>query len=452
MSPARLQGRGSGSGARSGSARLARLGLAALGIAALGLTSCSAPGSGLPGEAEKIAELRLHPSGPRGAWFEDGFANGAALSYATANRVCGISGNVVVEYQLSPAGESIVLARSIERGDVIWQIAGALCDEDSVATGQGDEGGAAAVLVRMPEPQDDAGTPGGDHLTSIPPEVPDAGSGWQLRRIENGAKLRSIDLETDTVLASVIPASGDPAGGASPAGAPLVVFSGEHLIGYVDGERAWDFDLPANPAITPLADGVIGIQSGLDDRLIALDGRTGDTLLDLDTSDLEETRWASDGYVVRINQSDPEYAFYDLTGAEVERTKGVSQYPFAPRQLDGVTFTLADHVAAGRVVGVAADGSPALFQSQGQKNYSRTQQIKELPDSILSVRGVSASGGLFLYGTDTGFEVIDSTGATVASSAYLSGAGATGGAEVDVVDGRIVAHSGAMTLIYSPVS
>lgn len=338
-----------------------------------GCTSAVAPAA-LP----EAAERSLHPVGDEGHWFDDRYADGVEYAYATPNLVCGIAGNIVVEVQQGPAYGSTVLARYLPRGEVAWEMDNARCEagsvtEDSVVASITQEGVRKTSLVEVT-----TGTPTAD-----------------------------LSPKGERADVSLVTRIGD---------AFVLTQGGEALIGLRDGAEQWSVPFPPGAVPTALDEGFIGILDGLGDQLMVVDGKTGEIVLSRAVDRPAWITWASDGYVQKINESDPEYAFFDLTGAEVDRTLGISHYRFVPSPNDEILFPLADHIAAGRVVGVSASGVPSLFQDDHQKDFTQTGEIPELPDSIIMLQAVSKDGSLlFFTAPDDTMTMIDSAGTQVFS-------------------------------------
>ncbi len=359
---------------------------AALGLGLI-LSGCSA-GFGIGAATSEFDTARLHPHGPSGAWFSDDYADGVTKTFATSDTLCGIATpvtanaattpdiapaidpNIAIVSVTGPDRGSYVEARRLGDGAMLWQRAGFNCVEGALLDG--------FALVTSSDPA--AGGP---------------------------AEL--IDPLTGSTAVAII--ADERIGRASQLGRAddlRVIDAGERLIGVKsDGGIAWTFANDFANSIETLDDGYFAL-IGPNERLAVLDGRTGTLRTELSGLGITDVTWASDGYVVRINQSDPEYAFYDLDGEEVGRTVKKSQYSFVPQPSKGVTFTIEDHMKAGRAVGVNETGDIVLWQTSEQKDRSRSGDIR-LPDSIISLGGVSASGDTLLFhdqATD-GFVLID---------------------------------------------
>ena len=326
-----------------------------------------------PAALPEAAELSLHPVGDEGHWFHDRYAAGVEYAYATPNVVCGIAGNIVVEVQTGPAYGSSVLARYLPRGEVAWEMDDARCEAGSVTDG--------SVVV--------SASTGDMRETSLVDAV-------------TGTQAADLALKGERADVGLVTRVGDQF---------VLTRGGEALIGLRNGVEEWSVPLPPGAEPTALDDGFIGILDGLGDQLMVVDGKTGEIVLNRAVERPDWITWASDGYVQKINESDPEYAFFDLTGAEVDRTLKEAQYRFTPSPNDGITFPIADHIAAGRVVGVSASGVPSLFQDEHQKNFTQAGEVTELPDSIIMLQAVSQDGSLlFFTAPDDTMTMIDSTG------------------------------------------
>lgn len=370
---------------------------------ALLLAGCTSGASEAP--PSDLTQLELHPVGDPGRWFDNGYADGVVATYATANTVCGIADDLVIEMQAGPNNGSRVLARPLAGGDVRWEADDARCTPGAILDG-------SALIARS--------------WTSEPD--------WQIVDAATGETTSDLALENERSSVKLVAQIED-----------LLVLSNAEgaLSGFRGGAPVWTTMVPANATITPLDDGHLGVLDGLDDRLVIVDGSSGDTVLEQDVERADGITWASDGYVERINQSDPEYAFFDVSGTEVDRTVGSSQYRFVPSPESGITFPVADHVAAGGVVGVSADGIPSLFQDQRQRDFTPEGSI-ELPDSIIALRGISADGALLLFRTDAdGLIFVDGTGAEVFTWPIASG-------ELRIEAGLLVVESGPTTQVLLP--
>ncbi|UOQ57559.1 hypothetical protein MUN78_01555 [Leucobacter allii] len=451
---------------RSGRRRLR--GFAGLVAVAL-LTGCAAgPGSG--GEDlnsdEAIAALgeTMHPSGDPGAWFWDAYANGLAGAYSTSDDVCGIGrelppdlesddvpGDIVVEARESP-GSPRVVGRSLSGGAVMWEVPGscregAVVGDTVVVSGFGGANARGSTLVstrtgraimQLPRP-DDSAQPG----DAVPIRWGAAEDG-----ILDPAAPRLYAVGSDTIM-SVSPPD--------PGAAELEAADPGADPGLPTGTLNWATAIGAEPEAVPLGDGMIGVTHRLNDRIQILDGTSGEIAVDTAVEDVHALTWLSDGYMLRENESDPAYAFYDLDGAEVERTVGDSQYGFAPGPGQGITYTIADQLAGGTTVGVDAAGRPALIEDDDRKNRLRGATVgeRDLPDSIIGLRSVSRDGSLLLFSGESGAEpplpgvesgravVIDQRGERVIEWPLAEQG-------VSVVAGYLLARDGASTHVLLP--
>ena len=384
--------------------RSARTALTALVAATLLLAGCTSADTNAA-EAHTSGPP-LSPVGDAGAWFSDAYARGVAGSYATSNRVCGIAGGWVIEAQSEPDLSTTILARDPLTNRVAWK-----AEQMSCASG-----GAIA-----------------DEVVAVP------ANGSEIRVLDaaTGAERSRYPLPRAYAGALPVTTAGD-----------VRVFDipSYGIAGLTASGEAWHLTTDARAAFTALSDGHLGIDDAVGHRARIVDGRTGDVVAEFEYDDSAGSlTWASDGYVLRINHSDPEYAFFDLTGREIDRTTGSSQYTFVPAPRDGVLFPIADHLVHGRDVGIDATGRIALFQDERQRDFTRAGSV-ELPSSIISLRGVSADDELLLFPNDAGngYRVIDANGATV----WDWGAGASSGAHV--VAGYIVITSGSSTQVLLP--
>ena len=338
------------------------------------VTGCAA-GAPQP-TAPGTPQLELHPVGDPGRWFDDRYAGGVDYAYATPNVVCGIAGNMVVEMQEGPAYGNSVLARYLPRGEVAREMDDARCETGSVT--------ADSVVASV--------TQEGVRKTS-------------LIEVATGTPTADLSPKGERVNVSLVTRIDDQF---------VLALDGEALIGLRDGAEQRSVPLPPGAEATTLAKGCLGVLDGLGDQMMMVAGKAGALVLSHTVERPDWITWASDGYVQKINESDPEYAFFDLTGAEVDRTLGKSQYRFVPSPNDEILFPLADHIAAGRVVGVSASGVPSLFQDDHQKDFTPAGEIPELPDSIIMLQAVSTDGSLlFFTAPDDTMTMIDSAGKRV---------------------------------------
>lgn|GEM_PF-7005445 len=83
-------------------------------------------------------------------------------------------------------------------------------------------------------------------------------------------------------------------------------------------------------------------------------------------------------------------------------------------------------------MGVGADGVPALFQDERQRDFTRAGRVEELPDSIISLQALSADGSVLAFrNARDGVVLIDPHGAPIADWPAPSG-------ELRVEAGRLV--------------
>lgn len=393
---------------------------AALASALLGLVlaGCTAGGSTDDTKLPPEASLRLHPHGDAGQWLDPVYAKGIGSQYVTMNEVCAVTRELVVEVQRGPMGEPTVMARSLQGGGVHWQLEDSDCRP-------------GALL-----PADPQATEARARSNSV---VVRTGEEWRLLDPVSGVERGQLPAEKDTAgVAGIEPLAW--------AGSLLVVQSGSELVG-IDGQKeAWRLSIPARAEVTVLADGHAGITDFQGSQVSVVDLETGKTTMSTAVPDAHWITWASDGYVQKVQETDPEYAFFDLEGREVDRTKGVSQYRFVPGPAQGVTLPVADHRRAGTVVGVSGQGVPALFADERQRDFTRAGAVEELPDSIISLQGVSLDGSLLMFDRDPeGLTILDDEGSEVAAWPLPTG-------EQSIESGRIVIRgdSGTWVLLPSP--
>lgn len=368
-----------GSGARGNRGRR-RLAVAAL-VMALAGTAAVAGCAPAPPKPEPGTPSKLHPVGDPGSWAKDTYAGWKGDTYATPNTVCGISGDVVIEFEkAADLRDHRVVARSLADSRTLWAVTNARCSVGSV-------GKSEALIGAAP-----AGSYGNLEWRTVVPST--------------GKQIQSVTFSERATTASRLTEVG---------GVTVYVVDGSGLVGMSAGKEVWRTKIEGNATATALADGAIGLSPGLQKELRVIDGATGKELHTAAVEKHGEIAWASDGYSSLINQSDPAYAFFDVHGTEVDRTKGISQYGFVPRPREGITFPVRDHIAAGRVVGVAADGTPALFQDARQRDFTAAGAVPDLPDSIISLAGLSANGKVLFFTpySASGLAAIDPTGKTI---------------------------------------
>jgi len=352
--------------------------LALAGLAsALLLSGCTA--GGIAPDLPDKADIQLHPVGDPGLWFDNDYSRGVSDIYATPNTVCGITDGVIVEVEEVPGSGSRVIARVLPGDRIAWEMTDSRCSAGSTLDGTVvvSPSGAGSGTVNL------VNVATGDVEQSIQREYGGADA-RQIARVEN---LRILSL------------------------------SDELLVG-LDGDGiAWTITEPQGNELTPLGDGHIAISDSVEGWIRIIDGKTGEETLPRTNMDVHEITWASDGYVLGVNESDPEYAFFDLQGEEVDRTVGESQFGFFPRPEEGLTFPLEDHIEAGTVTGVDATGTPAVFSSDtGHGVFLRGGKLDESQVDLLWSQGVSADGSLVLsYSDGDGFAIYDVHGEAIAS-------------------------------------
>ncbi len=362
--------------------------------AVLGLTlSACTDDPDLPPEAQ----VQLTPHGDEGAWLTDAYAAGFVAQYATANEVCAVTEDMAIEVERGVGGDSTVMGRQLRGGQLLWQIDDATCGQGALLPGDPDSSVPAASAATVV-----VGTQWQSGMRA-----------WSLVDPATGTERQALGLGPEVASAQPV----------AWAGTRVVVRTGdEDLVGLdmgtgeKKGSEVWRSPVAAGSEVTVLVDDLLGVTNQRGKRIIVLDLGSGEERLSTAVTRPDWITWASDGYVEKIQETDPEYAFVDLDGREVDRTTGVSQYPFVPDPREGVTFPLPDHRQAGTVVGVSADGTPALVQDERQSDFTRSGEIAELPDSLIMLQGVSADGSLLLFpGTPDGLVLIDDAGEQVAT-------------------------------------
>ena len=396
--------------------------LASIGVAAL-LAGCATSAISSDEPSAATINVTLHPTGDSGSWFDSAYAAGVGGLYSTAANVCDITPTSTLEYISGPNGATHVQARSLTTGEILWEQPNAMCGAQAIA-----------------------------HDVALISEGLGSNRSWVLADPTSGAAIERLPIAANVSLAHVVAHSdglwitvedntlaayadsstAESSGGSRSSDAPA-------------GTEMWRAELGDNAQATELSDGAIGVLSGLDQTLEIYDSKTGE--LRDERSDVKTgwATWASDGYVLKINESDPEYAFYDLDGTELGRTEGESQYRFVPQAGAGVLFSIDDHMDAGTVVGVSADGVPALYEGANRKNFTQLGKVSELPDSIISLLGVSTDGSLLLFKrSGGGIVVLDGTGAEVFEWTALENS------SVRVESGHIVLEQGGNTTVLLP--
>ena len=374
---------------------------------ALLLSGCASASDSIP----ELADTQLSPVGDNGQWFHDEYVNGIGDSYSTDNSVCGVSNDVVIEYfagdqSLPPQ----VRAWNLTAGDLLWELDDVSCTNDAVLDG--------AVAVASRETGD---------------------MEWSLVDLETGEVQRKLDLNRKNAYVRQIASTPD----------TLILSVDLGVLAGVSSDGVeWTWSARSSIDVTPLADGYLGIANGLAEWVVVLDGDTGEVVLPRTSLNPHELTWASDGYVLRINQRDPEYAFFDLTGNEIERTSGQSQFGFFPRPYSGVTFPLDDHLRAGTVVAVDAAGSPAILtQPSGHVMYTREARVEDSEFSFFSPSGLSRDGSLVMFSGDDEITITDLHGEPVLQHELQQSH-----RNVTVQDGYLVTTDHTSTTILLPAS
>jgi hypothetical protein len=343
------------------------------------LLLCGCTAGGMAPDLPDKADTALHPVGDPGLWFDNGYSLGVSDIYATPNSVCGITEGVIVEAEEGPGNTARVVARVLPGDQIAWEIPASTCSAGStmdgtvVVTAWGGAGEGVLDLVNAATGRVEQSV---EHEARV-------GRAMQISQVDNLRILRLDEL--------------------------LVGLDGDGIV--------WTSTVSPGVDATPLGDGHIAVSDGLEGWIRIVDGRTGEETLPRTNVDVDEVTWASDGYVLGVNESDPEYAFFDLHGDEVDRTVGESQFGFFPRPDRGLTFPLEDHIDAGTVTGVDASGVPAVFSSDtGHGVYLRGGKLDESQDDLLWSQGVSADGSLVLSTSDSpGFAIYDIDGEAIAS-------------------------------------
>lgn len=352
----------------------------ALGLALTGCTPSNPNDPDLPPEAD----LQLSPEGNEGAWFDPAYAAGLGDQYATPNEICAVTDDVVVEFQRGPVGTSTVLGRALTGGAVQWQLEDAMCDRKSFLPPEAETTRPAAVLI---------GTGQGTENPRWSLFDPATGRERQKLGVSPGAAGVTPLTWVDDMLVAELTDS--------------------DIVGLRGEDEVWRLPISSGATVTVLADGFLGVTERLGGPISVIDANKGAVTMTRTVADAFDITWASDGYVQNIQETDPEYAYYDLRGNEVDRTKGVSQYPFVPQPYRGVTFPVADHRKAGTVVGVSADGTPALFEAENGRTFTQAGELEDLPGSVLDLVGVSTDGSLLLFETSDGLVIRDDDGKMV---------------------------------------
>lgn len=367
--------------------------ITALAVALVVLSACT-PDPNDP-DLPPEADLQLTPHGDAGTWLDDAYAAGFVDQYATPNEVCAVTDDVVVEVERGIGGGATVMGRQLRGGGILWEIDDATC-------------GRGALLPENPESTVPAAA---SASVVVGTQWLSAKRAWSLYDPATGTERQALGL--GAAVSSVRPLAW--------AGAGVVVQTDSNDVvglemgtGGERGDEVWRQPIASGAEVTVLGDDHLGVTQVSVNRVSVIDMAAGENVLSKPVPDASEITWASDGYVENVQETDPEYAYFDLRGNEIDRTKGVSQYPFVPSPRDGVTFPIADHRKAGTVVGVSAAGTPALFQDERQRDFTQAGEIEDLPGSIIGLLGVSADGSLLLFdrGPD-GLVLLDETGAEV---------------------------------------
>lgn len=347
--------------------------------AALLLSGCTS--GDMTADLPSKADAQLHPVGDPGLWFDNGYALGVSDVYATPNTVCGITDGVIVEVEEGPSHNPRVIARGLPGHQIAWEITDASCGSGSTMDG--------VVVV-----SDWGAEPGT--------------GAWDLVNVASGGVEQSIQHGPRSYSARQISQVDE---------LRILRLDDERLVGLDDDGIVWTATNLQGSDLSPLGDGHIGISNGVEGWISIIDGRTGEVTLPRTNVQVQDIRWASDGYVLKVNESDPEYAFFDLQGNEADRTVGESQLPFFPDPRRGLTFPLEDHINAGTVTAVDATGVPAVFSSDtGHGAFLRGGQLDESQSDLLWSRGVSADGSLVLsYDDGDGFAIYDVHGEAITS-------------------------------------
>lgn len=325
-------------------------------LVAVTLTGCTLGTNSVP----DLAEAQLHPVGDQAEWFDDSYAHGYDDEYTTEGRVCGIADDLIIESLEDLANLTMtVQAWSLTQREVVWTIEDATCDLDAVADG--------TVLIREGASE------------NLDWSLVDLATGEPQRTLEVDQGIQTMRRELSTPEIEVLRANQT------------------QLLGLNEAGLEWQIDLGDSASVTPLDNGLLGVESGLDTWIMVIDAATGEQVLERTEPDADFFTWASDGYILRINQSDPEYAYFDVTGSEVDRTVGDAQFGLFPRPRAGITFPIADHVAAGTVVAVDASGTPSILtQPSGHTLFTREANVDDSEFDFFIPSGVSHDGSLVL--------------------------------------------------------
>lgn len=349
-------------------------------ITAVLLSGCVQGAKSVP----ELADAQLSPVGDNGQWFHDEYGNGIQGSYTTENQVCGISDGLIFENVMHEQPISMsVHAYSLSDDALVWERENATCLQHHRLSSE--------LVVREQA----------DGVTNW--LLLDAATGEPRYQLEaqGGAQysVQEYSTPTTTVLST----------------------DANQLVGVSAEGTEWALDIGSRATVFPLANGNIGIQNDLDGWITALEADTGTEVLERTNLDTNDIRWASDGYVLKVNESDPEYAFFDLSGREIDRTDGESQFGFYPRPLSGITFPLEDHLRAGTVVAADASGAPVILtQASGHVLFTREANVDDSEFDYFIPAGLSRNGNFVMFDRQDSFVIADLHGDVVLEQPSLS--------------------------------
>lgn len=176
----------------------------------------------------------------------------------------------------------------------------------------------------------------------------------------------------------------------------------------VNGEEAlWEAGIEAPTELHVLDDGLLAVTLGCANESRVLNLDTGETIT---TIHRDDPVWAADGYIVENDPDAPEYAAFDVDGDSVDTSSGKPMHAFVPTPAEGVLFPVEEHLAAGPVIAVAADGTPAHFENESGKVFTQDGEFGVDGVEPYDVAGVSADGSLFLLKAGQELTLIDSEG------------------------------------------